>query len=207
MLPSGDMTAVLSVLAFNAAITSPGTAACDMPVTESSAANSIVRVVMMCFLSLSRSATFSSVSSTRTREPVFRPSCSSRLGFAQSGQIFPGGARSARPGSTRFPTVRDSGIDGHRWSAGDTRNPLQIIALEMVARDGPIRAANQDSAAARRVRIGQADPSQSDHRHADFQSVSSPSRIPMRTIRKLRRQYPLARVQAQNPGKTGASGT
>ena len=38
----------------------------------------------------------------------------------------------------------------------------------MVARDGPIRAANQDSAAARRARAMDG-PSPSNQRHADFQ--------------------------------------
>jgi len=35
-----------------------------------------------------------------------------------------------------FPIVRGSAIDGHGWSAGDARNPLRIIELEMVARVG-----------------------------------------------------------------------
>ena len=55
---------------------------------------------------------------------------------------------------THFPIVHSSAIDGYRWSAGDARNPLRIIELEVVARDGPIREANQDSEAARRARIG-----------------------------------------------------
>jgi hypothetical protein len=37
--------------------------------------------------------------------------------------------------STRFPIVRGSATDGLGWSAGDTRNPCEIIELEMVARD------------------------------------------------------------------------
>jgi hypothetical protein len=56
--------------------------------------------------------------------------------------------------SIRLAVVRGSTISGHGWSAGDARNPLRIMELEMVARDGPIRGANQDSAAARRARIG-----------------------------------------------------
>jgi hypothetical protein len=40
------------------------------------------------------------------------------------------------------------------------------ISLEMVARGGPIREANQDSAAARRVRIGQ----------SRFESIEPPTR-------------------------------
>jgi hypothetical protein len=51
--------------------------------------------------------------------------------------------RSRRPGlrvqgtqPTHFPIVRGSRIDGHGWSAGDTRNPLRFKKLEMVARDG-----------------------------------------------------------------------
>ena len=37
---------------------------------------------------------------------------------------------------THFPIVRGSAIDGHGWSAGDARNPLRIMKLEVVARDG-----------------------------------------------------------------------
>jgi hypothetical protein len=35
------------------------------------------------------------------------------------------------PPSTHFPIVRGSAIDGHGWSAGDARNPLQIIELSL----------------------------------------------------------------------------
>ena len=52
------------------------------------------------------------------------------------------GLRDRRPrrgaASTRFPIVRRSAINGPtgQMSVGDTRNPLQIIELEVVARDG-----------------------------------------------------------------------
>ena len=65
---------------------------------------------------------------------------------------------SAVPDSTTARMRRRGGIcpthATSRHSAGDARNPLQIMALEMVASDGPIRAANQNSAAGRRARIG-----------------------------------------------------
>jgi len=51
---------------------------------------------------------------------------------------------------TLVPIVRGSAIDGHGWSAGDTRNRMQIIELEMVAR------------------------TESNHRHADFQYSGEP---------------------------------
>jgi len=46
---------------------------------------------------------------------------------------------------TDGPIVRGSTIDGHGRSAGDARNLLQIIELEVVARDGSIRAAKNQS--------------------------------------------------------------
>ena len=33
------------------------------------------------------------------------------------------------PPSTQFPIVRGSAIDGHGWSAGDARNPSQLMEL------------------------------------------------------------------------------
>jgi len=41
----------------------------------------------------------------------------------------PDGAR-----TTHLPTVRGSAIDGHGWSAGDARNRMQIMELEVMAR-------------------------------------------------------------------------
>ena len=52
-----------------------------------------------------------------------------------------------------FPTVRGSAIDAHSWSAGDTRNPFQIIELEMVARAGIEPATRRFSVAAKVVRF------------------------------------------------------
>jgi hypothetical protein len=59
--------------------------------------------------------------------------------------------------STQFPIVRGSAIDGHGWSAGDTRNPSQIIELEMVARDG-IEPSTRGFSVARRARLGARNP-------------------------------------------------
>jgi len=39
-------------------------------------------------------------------------------------------------GAARFPIVRGPTIYGHERSAGDSRNPSQIMELEVVARDG-----------------------------------------------------------------------
>jgi hypothetical protein len=63
----------------------------------------------------------------------------------------PAGSKSIEPGSqianprprpgpgltpppTHFPIVRGSGIDGHRWSAGDAGQTMRINKLEVVAR-------------------------------------------------------------------------
>jgi len=40
------------------------------------------------------------------------------------------------PRPTRFPIVRGSAIDGHGWSAGDARDRMRIMELEVVARVG-----------------------------------------------------------------------
>ena len=73
--------------------------------------------------------------------------------FQNSGDPGRGGCPGVAP-PTHFPIDRISVINGPEWSAGDTRNPLRIIELEMVTGDGPIRQANQDSAAAQQARIG-----------------------------------------------------
>jgi hypothetical protein len=54
---------------------------------------------------------------------------------------------------TRFPMVRGSAIDGPGWSADDTRNPCQIMELEVVARDG-IEPSTRGFSVARRARFG-----------------------------------------------------
>jgi len=59
--------------------------------------------------------------------------------------------------STRFPIVRGSAIDGHGWSAGDARNPLRIIELEVVARDG-IEPSTRGFSVRRRARFGESKP-------------------------------------------------
>ena len=60
-----------------------------------------------------------------------------------------------RPGSRQSDGRPNSGEIGTRWPAGHDGNRMRFMELEVVSRDGPIREANQDSAAARRVRIGQ----------------------------------------------------
>jgi hypothetical protein len=47
-----------------------------------------------------------------------------------------GGCRGGAAPPTHFPIVRGSAINGPGWSAGDARNRIQIIELEVVARDG-----------------------------------------------------------------------
>jgi hypothetical protein len=46
------------------------------------------------------------------------------------------GCRSGWRRPTHFPIVRGSAINGPGWSAGNARNPFQIIELEVVAKDG-----------------------------------------------------------------------
>lgn len=41
-----------------------------------------------------------------------------------------------RARTTLLPIVRGTAIDGRGWSAGDPQNPLRIMGLEVVARDG-----------------------------------------------------------------------
>jgi hypothetical protein len=49
---------------------------------------------------------------------------------------------------TRSSMVRGTAIDGHGWSAGDARNPLRIMELEMVTGDGHL---TQEGPAMRRA--------------------------------------------------------
>jgi hypothetical protein len=62
-----------------------------------------------------------------------------------------GGGREPKP--THIPIVRGSAIDGHGWSAGDARNPLPIIELEVVARD-EIEPSTRGFSIQRRARFG-----------------------------------------------------
>ena len=57
----------------------------------------------------------------------------------------------------QLPGVRGSAIDGHGWSAGAARNPLQIIELEVVARAG-IEPATRGFSVARSGRFGTSKP-------------------------------------------------
>jgi len=59
---------------------------------------------------------------------------------------------------THFPIVRRSAINGHDGqSAGDARNPLRIIELEIVAADG-IEPSTRGFSVARRARLGAEKP-------------------------------------------------
>jgi len=59
---------------------------------------------------------------------------------------------SLRPGlPTHFPIVRGSANDGRGWSAGDTRNPTQIMELDMVASAGMESATRGFSVPGRRM--------------------------------------------------------
>jgi len=50
--------------------------------------------------------------------------------------------------TTLLPIVRGTAIDGRGWSAGDPQNPLRIMGLEVVARDG-IEPSTREASVAR----------------------------------------------------------
>ena len=76
-----------------------------------------------------------------------------------------------------FPIVRGSAIDGHGWSAGDTRNRMKLKKLEVVARDGQIRRERIWTCAACPQGEGHGRPESINHRHADFQDDGKPGLV------------------------------
>ena len=90
---------------------------------------------------------------------------------------------------THLPIVRWSAINGHGQSAGDTRKPLQIIELEMVA-GAAIEPATRGFSTQRRARFGASKPKKREpNRGPAFGSDAWPNRN--RTAQNLLRSFTL----------------